>query len=881
MSSRANDGPVAASPVMDRSQETALGALLRSQARQIALHLGAEQRAQATSDRLDALLADQTAPLRDLTYRQTRIAEQVPGVLYQYRLFPDGRSCFPYASDAMRDLHGIDPMEVREDAAPLFAVIHPDDCDRVRTSILHSAETGTEWHEQYRCCHPIKGLIWLEGQAAPERLADGSVLWHGFIVDTTARVETEQGLREARDRYRVATQALGDGAWDLDLRTGKISVDSHFHEMLGFDPADYNVTVESWLSMLHPDDRSRVRRSIRYQWIRGNKTALEYRHRTASGGWMWIESRGLVLERDRGWPMRIIGTNRDISDRKAMEAALQDSEKRFRTLFEYAPMAYMALDAAGRVVDLNVPLCRMLHRNRSQILGQIFSAFLAPNGHPTGVHHLTRLLHNDRTTTDLEIQKPDGSSLSVELISQSQQDKDGALVRIHCVVHDISDHARLEARLARSNSDLSQFAYAVSHDLREPLRMVSGFLGLIEHRMADTTDPDLGEFLGFAIDGAKRLDRMILDLLDYSRIGRDGSETGPIGLQDALGEALNNLTAAIQERTAVVDVADTLPTISGRRSNMVRLFQNLIGNAIKFVPTDRVPRIQVFCREQNATHWRLSIRDNGVGIPLDKRERVFGVFERLVRQDQVAGTGIGLALCRKIVERHGGEIWFADAEEDRSPMAQLTPTILPGAIVHFTLPKQTVDTLAAPGTRLDRITLLDALNTHQMRISARLRNLMDTINNRKADKPTILGEIDFLVREVERYRVFVHANTSTIFGYGLSINDEDPAADADSLMFSVLQLHRTLEEQDVTTMDGLQVIGHTLQTLLQHLSRSHALLQKRRAERLSEHRGALVSAGTHATDADSPAYTARNSAPIASNGRHGLDLTGGDGQSPC
>ncbi len=823
---------VAEVPVVDPARLPGILALMRSLARQIAAHTRAEARAREAAARAEALLADRSATVRDLQYRLTRIAEQVPGAIFQYRLFPDGTSCFPYASEGLRDIYGLSPGDVRTDASPVLAAIHPDDAAWLRDSIRRSAQTDSVWHGQYRARHPVKGTIWLEGRATPERLSDGSVLWHGLIVDVTDRVETERCLRDTQDRYRLVTQAVRDGTWEFDLRTGQCSVDDRFQALLGIPPGQHELSVDAWLSAVHPNDVRPLRKGLRAQWMAGETMQVEYRHRGADGDWLWVEVRGRVLERDCGWPVHVVGTIRDISYRKTIEAALQDSEARFRGLFEHAPIAYVALDAAGRVVDLNLPLCQMLGRSRADILGQVFGAFLAPQTRSAGTQRLARVLHDDRAHTDLELQPTHGTVLTVQMVSQVQRDDEGAFLRSHCVLHDITAHAHLEARLARSNADLSQFAYAVSHDLREPLRMVSGFLGLIEHRMGPAIDPELSEFLGFAIDGARRLDRMILDLLDYSRVGRDGDEAVPVGLSDVIAEALVNVSAAITDRAARIDVAASLPTIRGRRPDLVRLFQNVIGNAIKFVPADRTPEVTVRCREASPVLWRITVMDNGMGIPMDMRDRVFGVFERLVREDEVAGTGIGLALCRKIVERHGGEIWFADPLDDAT-----AGDARGGAVLHLTLPKQSADG-AGPALvdPLDRVTLLETLNTHQVRIAARLKNLSDTIHHRHGDEATVRGELDFLVSEVERYRVFVHANAETIYGYGLSRDDQDPRADADSLVFSVHQVHRTMEDNDLATAAGQKTIAQTLNTLLRHLRRSHAWLQRRRAERLLERR---------------------------------------------
>ena len=235
------------------------------------------------------------------------------------------------------------------------------------------------------------------------------------------------------------------------------------------------------------------------------------------------------------------------------------------------------------------------------------------------------------------------------------------------------EHRRAQEELLRSNRDLEQFAYVASHDLQEPLRMVAIFTQMLAERLQEKLDEETGRYMGFVVEGATRMQAMIEDLLSFSRLGRGGIQPVATDCEEVLRRALGNLAGAIEQSGAVVD-CETLPVVMADPGLLLQLFQNLVGNAIKFRSTEP-PRIKVSAGEQG-NEWVFAVRDNGIGISPEYAENIFVIFRRLHTRQEYPGNGLGLAICKKVVEQHGGRIWV------ESELGQ-------GSIFKFSLPKST------------------------------------------------------------------------------------------------------------------------------------------------------------------------------------------------
>jgi PAS domain S-box-containing protein len=330
---------------------------------------------------------------------------------------------------------------------------------------------------------------------------------------------------------------------------------------------------------------------------------------------------------------------------------------------EAAPDAMVVVNQGGEIVLLNVQAEKQFGYRRDELVGQKvkniipegFAERLIADGLRSAEDALAQQIG---TGIELIARRKDGSEFPIELMLSPLGSAEGILVT--AAIRDITTRKKAEANLLqkvaelnRSNEELGQFAYIASHDLQEPLRMVASYTQLLSRRYKGKLDSDADEFIAFAVDGAARMQRLIQDLLAYSRVGTQGSNLLDISSEEALQQALLNLRGAIKESGALV-THDPLPTVLADEMQLTQLFQNLVGNAIKYQGPG-VPKVHITARN-SGKKWSFSVQDNGLGIEPQYFERIFGMFQRLHKREAFAGTGIGLAICKKIVEQHGDSI---------------------------------------------------------------------------------------------------------------------------------------------------------------------------------------------------------------------------------
>ena len=394
-----------------------------------------------------------------------------------------------------------------------------------------------------------------------------------------------------------------------------------------------------------------------------------------------------------------IASARLYGELKEAKETLQKKEEEFRELYDHAPLGYHEYNKEGKITRVNQTDLEMLGYTAEEMIGQPMWKFNVEEelAKEQILAKLAGRLPPGKNLVRIYRRK-DGSTFPVLIEDRLIKDERGEIIGIRCTIQDITERKRaeealqqsekelkeqaqelqkeliqrrrVEEELARSNKELGQFAYVASHDLQEPLRMVTSYVQLLSRRYRGKLDGNADEFIGFAVNGAARMQQLINDLLTYSRVGTKGREFEPTDCEIVLQQSLKNLQIAIEEKQAIVS-HDPLPTVMADNVQLGQLFQNLIGNAIKFQGTEP-PHVHVSA-SRNGNGWVFSVRDNGIGIAPEYAERIFVIFQRLHSLEKYPGTGIGLAVCKKIVERHGGRIWV-ESESGK------------GAIFYFTLP---------------------------------------------------------------------------------------------------------------------------------------------------------------------------------------------------
>ncbi|WP_225336504.1 PAS domain-containing sensor histidine kinase [Halomicrobium urmianum] len=570
---------------------------------------------------------------------------------------------------------GIDPDDAHE-GVPLgqfIEAIHEGDRDRVETAIEAVVETGGEYEEEYRVWDADDDLRWVVARGHVECDDDGEpVRFPGALTDITERKRAELELQRNKEQLETLFEVLPAGVVVAESDGRIVEANDTAHEIWGGDVFDAESVEEyerypvQWADLGEPVDPEEMTMA---RVVDGEEVTdpdvLEIE--AVDGDRRIVEAEGMPIRGEDGEVTRGVITLSDVTERVEAQQQLEESERRYRTLVENFPNGAVGLfDDDLRYTAVGGQLFDSLDFDPEDRIGHSFTELHSSDLVEELEPHFRSALDGESSSFEAEVhdRRLHGDTLPV-------RDVDDEVFAGMLVIRDVTERHEYQRKLEESNERLEQFAYAASHDLQEPLRMVSSYLQLIESRYADELDEDGREFIEFAVDGAERMRGMIEGLLEYSRVETRGDPFEPVDLDDVLAEVRDDLQMKTAESDAEI-TTEPLPTVEGDPDQLRQVFQNLLDNAMEY-SGDEPPRIKVDAAERG-DEWIVSVSDEGIGIDPDDSDRVFQVFQRLHSQDDHAGTGIGLALSRRIVERHSGEIWVESEPGE-------------GSTFRFTLPR--------------------------------------------------------------------------------------------------------------------------------------------------------------------------------------------------
>ena len=601
------------------------------------------------------------------------LSRQIPGVIYQYQIKPDGSGCFPFASEHIKDIYGVALEEVKEDATPVINNLHPDDKDRVIQKILESKNTLEKWDDEYRVILPQKGEKWVRGVAQPELLEDKSVVWHGYIYDITEIKEEQIEMKRLKEQFELAVAGTNDGIWDWDLKTNELYLSKRWKAMLGYEDHELENYLATFMKLIYKDDVPEINDYIQsYLQNKISHYSKEFRMVHKDGTIKWILAKGEALRDEKGIPYRMAGSHSDITQRKEMEAVLKENQIRLELAMNagehgfwdwnlmdnqtyFSPTYYTMLGYEDEELPMNLEaFMKLIHPEDGQNIMPIIQKSITDGKSYEEEFRLKCkdgsykwILGKGKTYFDEETKKPNRAvGVHIDMTKQKEA----------------VEELKIAKELAEvASKTKSEFLANMSHEIRTPMNSVIGFSELL-------LDTDLNkiqkQYADTILTSGKGLLGIINDILDFSKI-----EAGKLELEiiwtdiiDLIEQAADLIKYSASKKgiELLINIDSKIPRFIMVDPVRVRqILANFLSNALKFTEKGEIElKASLISMNDNRGHIRFSVRDTGIGISETQREKLFKAFSQADSSTtrKFGGTGLGLVISDQLAQKMGGKL---------------------------------------------------------------------------------------------------------------------------------------------------------------------------------------------------------------------------------
>ena len=570
------------------------------------------------------------------------------------------------ATRELNALFGRSPDDPLLSEEEFLSCIHPDDLPGLRKAWSTAIDHGSDFSQEYRVIWQDGSVHWLASQG---RVSPGQSIpvFSGITYDITERKRVEDSLIDSEEELRNLIESSSDGIVITDHQ-GRITTWNRGAEIITGLAARDVIGLPAWdiqaQSVSLEGDGQDPRTMYRTDWERLLRDdsdphfagLFDGKIRRPGGDIRYIEQNVFRIPGQQGF--RIGCILRDITERKRIEEAVCENEEKYRTLVEMFPDVII-IHQDGKIVYANPALAKLLTTTTPEsIIGMDVFQILHPDFHTTVRENIENDLDGMETpATEVQIVRGDGSVVTFEGRGRRILYKGKPAIQV--AIRDVTERKAADLKLReysdnlkRSNEDLELFAYIATHDLQEPIRHIVTYAQLL---ISEAKDPQAEKYLKIIENAGLRMNSLVSDLREYSRVRSQTRPLEAVDMENVLEHALDHLQPAIRESRASI-THDQLPVVLADRTQVTQVVQNLIGNAIKFQERGTVPAIHVSVSFRDGM-WQFGIADNGIGIPAEYHQKIFVLFERLHARDSYPGSGLGLALSKRIIERHGGRMW--------------------------------------------------------------------------------------------------------------------------------------------------------------------------------------------------------------------------------